>query len=327
MTSRIVFMGSPAFAVPALAALVHAADVEVVGVVSQPDRPAGRGRKLRPPPVKAYAVEQGLLITQPRKVRNGDLQRWLAERNADVAIVAAYGRILPQAVLDTPRLGCLNLHASLLPRWRGASPIQRAIAAGDAASGVCLMQMDAGLDTGAVLARIETPITTEDTAESLSERLSTDGATLLVRSLPALFSGQLTAVVQPEEGITYAPLLTKQEGKVPWHLDAERVHAHIRGMTSWPGAWSTLVQSPAETWKVFPPGMRVVESEPAAPGTLIRIKAERVTIACGDGALELHELQRPGRKRMGAGSAVRGARLQVGAQFSAVVDSSASCVQ
>jgi len=317
MGGRVVFMGSPAFAVPALAALVdEMPGVTVVGVVSQPDRPAGRGRKLRPPPVKRFAEARGLRVLQPRKVRDGALQAWIAGLEADVAVVAAYGRILPQAVLDTPRLGCVNLHASLLPRWRGASPIQRAIAAGDAAAGVCLMQMDIGLDTGAVLARVETPIGLDDTAETLSERLSTAGAGLLVEQLPALLAGQLTPTPQPELGVTFAPLLTKAEGEVRWDLPANQVHAQIRAMTTWPGAWTTLADSPGEKWKVFPPDMRWQEEDAGAPGEVMRVKGEAVTIACGRGALVISELQRPGRRRMGAGSAFRGARLGVGTQLS-----------
>ncbi len=318
---RVVFMGSPEFAVPSLEALVtRAPDVRVVGVVSQPDRPAGRGRKLTPPPVKACALAHGLDITQPVKVRNGDLQRWLAEREADVAVVAAYGRILPAAVLETPRLGCVNLHASLLPRWRGASPIQRAIAAGDAASGVCLMQMDVGLDTGAVLARVETPISLDDTAATLSARLSTDAAELLLTHLPKLHAGALSATPQPDEGVTFAPLLTKADGRVPWSAAAPAVHAHVRGMTPWPGAWTTLAGAP-ERWKVFPPGLTArARDHGELPGTVLSVQGDTVTVATGDGVLDVGELQRPGRRRMAAGDALRGARLGATARFEDAAD-------
>ncbi len=316
MPCRIVFMGSPEFAVPALATLVDAMpDVTVVGVVTQPDRPAGRGRKLQPPPVKRFAVARGLNVYQPVKVRNGELRRWLADLDADVAVVAAYGRVLPQVVLDTPRLGCVNLHASLLPRWRGASPIQRAIAAGDTDAGVCLMQMDPGLDTGAELARVVTPILASDTAESLSERLAADAAKLLMRSLPALLAGSLDAQPQPDDGVTLARLLTKRDGQIDWQRSAQQVHAQIRAMTPWPGAWTTLSDAPDETWKVFPTDMHCVGQDGAPAGTVVAIKGEQVTIACGRDALVLHELQRPGRRRMGAGSALRGARLVVGTSF------------
>ncbi|MCO4760562.1 MAG: methionyl-tRNA formyltransferase [Myxococcales bacterium] len=314
---RVVFMGSPDFAVPALEALVGMGPgVEVVGVVSQPDRPAGRGRRLRPPPVKVCAMAHGLHITQPKKVRDGTLRKWIADLDADVAVVAAYGRILPQSVLDTPRLGCVNLHASLLPRWRGASPIQRAIASQDEASGVCLMQMDVGLDTGAVLARVVTPITANDTAATLSDRLSADGAALLVDALPKLVAGELVAQPQDDDLATLAPLLTKDEGQIPWHLPAAAVHAHIRAMTTWPGAWTRLVGGSDEKWKVFPTDAQVTGAS-GVPGTVLAVQAETVVVACGEGAIALGELQRPGRRRMGAGSALRGARLAAGAQFGA----------
>ena len=310
---RVVFMGSPAFAVPALQRLTEL-PVTVVGVVSQPDRPAGRGRKMTPPPVAAEALRLGLPLYQPRKVRDGQLQRWLDELAVDVAVVAAYGRILPLAVLETPRLGCVNLHASLLPRWRGASPIQRAIASQDASTGVCLMAMDEGLDTGAVYAKVETQITQQDDAASLSERLSQLSASLLEAELVSLLEGRLSAVPQPSEGVTYAPLLTKDEGAVPWTEPASRVHAHIRAMNPWPGAWSQLVGG--ERWKFFPAGLSLDERSGAA-GELLHISAEGALIGTGEGSIWLRQLQRPGKRRMDAADALRGGHVAVGARFGA----------
>ncbi len=309
--ARVVFFGSPAFAVPCLDALLAHEAVDVVGVVCQPDRPAGRGQQLRAPPVKDAALAAAVPVLQPTRMRDGTVAAWLREQRVDLAVVTAYGRILPPAILEAPRLGAVNVHASLLPRWRGASPIQRAIAAGDTETGVCLMQMDEGLDTGAELARAVTAIGADETADGLTERLAQLGADLLAASLPALLAGQLAAVPQPSEGITYAPLLHKAEGVLDWRRPATALAAQVRAMTSWPGATTQWQQ---EAWKVFPDGMRV-ESGDGAPGELLAIEGEEALVATGDGALRVSWLQRPGRKRMGAGSALRGARAQVGERF------------
>lgn len=308
-------MGSPAFAARQLQALLTAG-VQVVGVITQPDKPAGRGKRLRPPAVKLVAQEHGLDLTQPRKVRSGALAAWVRERAPDVGVVAAYGRILGRDVLDAPRLGCVNVHASLLPRWRGASPIQHAILAGDARSGVCLMQMDEGLDTGPVLARAETPIGPEDTAASLSERLERLGAELLTEALPSIVAGELPAQPQDDDAATIAPLLDRHDGRLdPTVEGSAQLQRRGRAMHPWPGAWLPVGD---ERWKVGPLGLQVVahpDADTAPPGTLLDIEKGAdagVVVATCDGALRIGELQRPGRKRMAAGDAARGARWSVG---------------
>ncbi|HAN31649.1 MAG TPA: methionyl-tRNA formyltransferase [Myxococcales bacterium] len=309
---RVVFMGSPEFAVPALRRLCELS-VQVVGVVSQPDRPAGRGRKMTPPAVAVHARSLGLDLFQPHKVRDGQLRQWLLERNPDLAVVAAYGRVLPAAVLDAPRLGCVNLHASLLPRWRGASPIQRAIAARDEQTGVCLMSMDEGLDTGDVYARRHINIAHDDTASSLSARLSALSAELLGYCLEDLLQSRLQAHAQSSEGVTYAPLLSKSEGAVPWHQSAEMVHAHVRAMTPWPGAWSTLITS-NERWKFFAEELRT-DPRSGVAGQVLAIEPGRVLIAADSGSVWFTELQRPGKRKMAASDALRGGHVGVGECF------------
>ncbi len=310
---RVAFFGSPAFAVPCLEALVRAEGVEVVGVFSQPDRPAGRGQQLRPPPVKEAAIAHGLEVLQPTRLKDGKVAAWLREQAVDLAVVTAYGRILPQEILDAPRLGCVNVHASLLPRWRGASPIQRAIEAGDTDTGVCLMQMDIGLDTGAVLARIRITIGADETADLLAERLAAAGADLLAAQLPALLAGELRAEPQPEDGVTYAALLRKEDGRLDFARPAASLAAQVRAMTPWPGA---TFEREGETWKLFANGLTpIARVHEAVPGTVLAIDGEEAIVATGEGVLRVAELQRPGRKRMGAGSALRGARIDVGARL------------
>ncbi len=309
--ARVVFFGTPEFAVPTLRALHGREDVEVVGVLCQPDRPKGRDLALTPPPVKSAALELGLPVTQPTRLKDGAVAAWLRATQVDLAVVIAYGRILPPDVLAAPRLGCVNLHASLLPRWRGAAPIQRAIQAGDARTGVSLMQMDAGLDTGPELARMETAVATDDTAATLAVRLADLSAALLMDQLTALLAEALIPVAQPDVGITWAPPLQKHEGMLDLSAPARQLRDLLRAMTPWPGG---QLQVGAEVWKVFAEGTAVVEAE-AAPGTLLAIDGEHCVLATGAGGLLLTELQRPGRRRMGAGSALRGARIEVGSRL------------
>ncbi len=309
MSGRIAFAGSPDFAVAMLSALLDSG-ADVVGVVTQPDKPAGRGKKLRPPPVKVRALQAGLPVFQPERIRGGVLRRWLEDNRVDLAIVAAYGKILTRPMLAAPRLGCVNVHASLLPRWRGASPIQRAIAAGDPASGVCLMQMDVGLDTGPVLARAEVAITPDDNATTLHDKLAAAGARLLADNLDALLSGALAAVAQPEQGVTYAHLLTKADGLIDWQQPAARVHDHIRAMTPWPGPFTSIG---GERWKVF--GSSVAAIGGGRPGEIVAVGGSEIVVACGSGAVRIAELQRPGKRRMEAATSLRGARLGVGTRL------------
>lgn len=294
---RVVFMGTPDFSVPVLEALVEAGH-EVAAVYCQPPRPAGRGKKDRPTPVQARAEELGLEVRHPERLKGAEEQAAFDALKADVAVVVAYGLILPQAVLDMPTHGCLNIHASLLPRWRGAAPIQRAIMAGDAETGVCIMQMEAGLDTGPVLLRQATPIRAEDTTGSLHDRLSAMGAALIVEALAGL--GELVPEPQPEEGVTYADKIDKAEARVDWAAPAVEVDRKIRGLSPFPGAWCDAG------------GVRLkllnsrVEDVTGAPGEVI---GAPLTVACGEGGVRILLAQRPGKGPMEAAELQRGFEL------------------
>ncbi|MGA0542021.1 methionyl-tRNA formyltransferase [Neotabrizicola sp. VNH66] len=292
---KIVFMGTPEFSVPVLEAL--AARHEVVCVYAQPPRPAGRGKALRKTPVHQRAEELGLTVRTPLRLRDAAEQAAFAGLGADVAVVVAYGLILPQPVLDAPRHGCLNIHASLLPRWRGAAPIHRAIMAGDAETGVCIMQMEAGLDTGPVLLREATPIGPEETTASLHDRLSAMGAGLIITALDRLET--LVPEVQPEQGVTYAAKIDKAEARVDFTRPAAEVDRLIRGLSPFPGAF---VQVGAERVKLL--GARLAEGA-GAPGQVLG----GFTIACGEGAVEITLAQREGKRPMPAAEVLRGLEL------------------
>lgn len=305
---RAAFFGSPAFAVPCLDALCDVA--EVACVYSQPDRPAGRGMKLTPPAVKVRALELGLPVEQPTKVRTAAFAESLRDLALDVAVVVAYGRILPRSVLEAPRLGCVNVHASVLPRWRGAAPIQWAIVAGDAVTGVTLMQMDEGMDTGPMLATMETPIAPDETAATLTERLSTLGATLLKRELPRYVAGALTPIGQDDALATKASLLTKEHGRMDFHKPAQAAHDHVRGMSPWPGAFTTHGD---RRIKVHETHVVAPEGSLGRPGEILRADAGGIHVACGAGVIALDVIQEPGRKRLAAAQVVAGRSLPVGA--------------
>jgi methionyl-tRNA formyltransferase len=290
---RIVFMGTPDFAVPVLMALI-AAGHEVVAVYSQPPRPAGRGKKDRPSPVQVCAEAHGLAVRCPVSLRAQDVQAEFTALAADVAVVVAYGLILPHAVLDAPRMGCLNVHASLLPRWRGAAPIHRAIMAGDAETGVCIMQMEAGLDTGPVLLRRAVAIGAEETTGDLHDRLAALGADLIVPALAELDA--LVPAPQPDVGVTYAAKIDKAEARVDWSRPAPEVDRKIRGLSPHPGAWCMIG---AERVRLL--RSRVVAGA-GEPGTALG----GFTIACGEGAVEITEVQREGKRSMPAAEALRG---------------------
>lgn len=293
---RLIFMGTPDFSVPALHALLDAGH-EVVAVYTQPPRPAGRGKALRRSPVHEAAEAAGIEVRTPARVRRDTAEHEaFAALNADAAVVAAYGLILPKAMLDAPRLGCLNIHASLLPRWRGASPIQSAIVAGDTRSGVSIMQMDEGLDTGAVLLEEATPISPTDTASTLHDRLSEIGGRLVVRTL----AEQPKPVPQPEDGVTYAERLTRDHGRIDWTRSAIGIDQQIRGLTPWPGAFTTLDDVVLKIGAATP---LPAESHSAIPGTTLD---GSLTIACGTGALHIDRLQKPGRSMMSASDFLRG---------------------
>ncbi|MCP1212190.1 methionyl-tRNA formyltransferase [Acetobacter okinawensis] len=321
---RLVFMGTPDFAVPALKAL-HAAGHEIVAVYSQPPRPAGRGKALRASPVQQAAQELGLPVHHPLSLRNNP-EAWqaFAALKADAAIVAAYGLILPQVMLDAPRLGCLNIHASLLPRWRGASPIQSAILAGDTQSGVTIMQMEAGLDTGPMLLREAVPITAQTTATTLHDALSALGGSMVLRVLAdfppqtpdaadhqaRLNAGRPARQTQPENGATYAPRLTREDGRIDWTHDAAAIDRQIRALTPWPGTFTTLADG-----TVIKIGASVIAADTSLcppntpPGTVLD---ERLSVACGQGVIRLTSLQRPGRGMMEADAFLRGQALPAG---------------
>ncbi|HAW48018.1 MAG TPA: methionyl-tRNA formyltransferase [Roseovarius sp.] len=297
---RVIFMGTPGFSVPVLDALV-AAGHEVAAVYCQPPRPAGRGKKARPSPVQARADALGLPVRHPASLKGANEQAEFAALGADVAVVVAYGLILPQAVLDAPHFGCLNIHASLLPRWRGAAPIQRAIMAGDAETGVCIMRMEAGLDTGPVLLRERLAIGSQETAGGLHDRLSALGARLIVEALGRLDG--LEPEPQPEDGITYAAKIDKAEARVDWSRPAEEVDRLIRGLSPFPGAWCMAGD---ERVKLL--GSCLAEGQ-GAPGEVLD---DAATVACGRGAVRLLRLQRAGRAAQDAGEFLRGMALAPG---------------
>lgn len=294
---RVVFAGTPDFAASSLAAVLDS-EHEVVAVYTQPDRPAGRGRKLTPSPVKQLAQEHGLPVVQPASLKDADDQAELAALNADVMVVVAYGLLLPQAVLDTPRLGCINVHASLLPRWRGAAPIQRAIETGDSVSGVTIMQMDAGLDTGAMLYEVRTPITSRTTGGDLHDRLAIQGANALIHVLDNLDNGSLEATPQPEEGVTYAAKLSKAEAELDFSQPAEQLARKIRAFNPWPVAWCTLGN---DRLRLLMASVEQGEQPPSPPGTLLEHGDDHLRIACGEQGQEVlcvSRAQLPGGKAM-----------------------------
>ena len=294
----LIFMGSPEFSIPALQALLDAGH-RVKCVYAQPPRPANRGHKETPCPVHAFALEKGLAVRTPKSLKDPAEQAAFAALKADAAVVVAYGLILPQAVLDAPRLGCLNIHASLLPRWRGAAPIQRAIQAGDHETGVTIMQMDAGLDTGPMLLDGRLPITDTTTAGGLHDDLSALGAKLIVMALDGLQAGTLQATPQPDDGVTYAAKLDKAEGRLDWTKPAAELARTVRAFDPWPGTW---FEAGKERIKVLA-AEAVANSSEAAPGTVLD---DRATIKCGEGALRPTRLQRPGKGAMEAADFLRG---------------------
>jgi len=301
---RLAFMGSPDFAVPALDALVEAGH-EIVAVYAQPPRPAGRGKKDRPTAVHARADALGLPVRTPKSLRDPEEQAAFAALNLDIAVVAAYGLILPRPILDAPRLGCLNIHPSLLPRWRGAAPIQRALMAGDAETGMCIMRMEEGLDTGPVLIRERTPIGPGETAADLHDRLAIRGATLLCDALASLQAGTAREVLQPDHGVLYAPKIDKAEARIDWTRPAADLDPHIRGLSPFPGAW----------FEAGGERIKLLLAEPLPQGGPSGTVLTPDTIACGSGSLRLLRLQRAGKPAMDSADFLRGFPLEVGARL------------
>jgi methionyl-tRNA formyltransferase len=318
---RVVFAGTPEFARVALERL-QSAGFEIPLVLTQPDRPAGRGMKLQASPVKQFALDHGIAVAQPRSLRLdgkfpdeavGAREALLAAK-ADAMVVAAYGLILPQWVLDTPRLGCLNIHASLLPRWRGAAPIHRAIEAGDAQTGVTIMQMDAGLDTGDMLLTESLPITGADTTGSLHDRLADLGGRLVVEALELAACGGLRPVVQPSEGVTYAAKIDKAEATIDWRQPAAVIERRARAFSPAPGLTTTLGSEAVKVWHVAVDGA----DGAAVPGKILSAGADGIRVATGEGVLILLELQRAGGKRLPAREFLQGFALAPGQVFGAV---------
>lgn len=302
---RLIFAGTPEFAAQALAAII-AAGHEVALVLTQPDRPAGRGMALQPSAVKKVALEHGIEVFQPLTLKDGEAQAKISAVGAEVMVVAAYGLILPQAVLDMPRFGCLNIHGSLLPRWRGAAPIQRALLAGDTETGVCIMQMEAGLDTGPVLLRGAFPIEASDTTASLHDRLAELGARLCVEALGKL---PLPAEPQPSVGVTYAHKIEKAEALIDWSKSAAELDRHIRAFNPFPGAQASFGGQTVKLWLATP----VAGNGPA--GSVLAVDKKQVVIACGEGALAVSELQKAGGKRLPVQQFLAGHPLKVGDRF------------
>lgn len=301
---RLAFMGTPAFAAASLAELI-AAGHDIAAVYTREPKPSGRGRRLTPSPVQEIAEAQGIEVRRPKGFKSGDAKTAFAALNVDAAIVVAYGVILPKEILDAPHLGCFNLHASLLPRWRGAAPIQRAIMAGDKITGVQVMRMEEGLDTGPILLSETVEIRSDDTAASLHDRLSIVGAHLLPRFLSALERGALVETPQATTGVTYAGKVSPAETKIDWSLPAHAVDRHIRGLSPFPGAW---VEAKGERIKVLM--SRAVAGE-GAPGEILDT-ADRLVVACASGAVELLKVQRAGKGVQDASAFLRGFPLQKG---------------
>ncbi|MEW8535368.1 MAG: methionyl-tRNA formyltransferase [Candidatus Thiodiazotropha endolucinida] len=292
---KIVFAGTPAFAATALEALLTTHH-RVVAVYTQPDRPAGRGRKVQLSPVKEMALAKGIEVRQPQTLKDENAQHELAGLNADLMVVVAYGLLLPQAVLDIPRLGCINIHASLLPRWRGAAPIQRALLAGDKESGVTIMQMEAGLDTGPMLYTLRSPIRDDDTGGTLHDRLALLGAQALVTCLPDLAGGRLQAEIQDEHLANYAGKLEKQEGLIDWSRPAAEIDRKVRAFNPWPVAQCRYDDRIMRIWQAQP----LNEGCAAKPGEVLRSGKPGIDVATGDGVLRISQLQMPGKRAMSA---------------------------
>lgn len=311
---RIIFMGTPEFACPTLKKLIERGE-EVIAAVTQPDRPKGRGQKLLPPPVKVLAEEHGIPVLQPVKVRAPEAIGQIRALNPDLIVVVAFGQILPQSLLDIPRHGCINIHASLLPRYRGAAPLNWCLINGETETGITTMQMDAGLDTGDMLVKRAIPIDPDEDAQSLHDRLSQLGGETIDETLDLLQAGKLVREKQDDSLTCYAPMLKKEDGLIDWTREAARIKNQVRGLTPWPGAYTLLE---GKTLKI---GRVSVEEESGAPGEILRAGKDGIVVACGAGSLRIGELQLEGRKRLGAAEFLAGCRLEPGTRLGAAAES------
>ena len=306
---KIIFMGTPEFAAAALDALC-ADGRDVILAVSQPDRQKGRGRKVIPTPVRACAEKWNVPVFQPARIREPEAVEKIRALAPDLIVVAAFGQILPQELLDIPRLGCINIHASLLPRLRGAAPIQWSIIRGDEESGITLMQMDAGLDTGDILFQEKVEISPQETGESLYDKLAKLGGEMIVRHLPEIEAGEIRPVAQDDARSSYAPMLRKEMGEIDWSMSAEEIERRMRGMLPWPGAYTTLGGHVLKVWRAEAAGSDAAAS--ALAGTVLSTDKRSICVACGEGTLLLLEVQAEGKKRMGADAFLRGTKVPAG---------------
>ncbi|MCL5097269.1 MAG: methionyl-tRNA formyltransferase [Candidatus Omnitrophica bacterium] len=310
-TLRIVFLGTAELACPILEAIAGATDFQIVGVVTQPDRPKGRDLHLLPPPVKELAMRLGLPVFQPDRLRSEGAVQAFAQWHPDLILVTAYGQILPPSVLALPAFGCLNVHASLLPKYRGAAPIQWALLNDEAETGVTIMKMDEGLDTGPILSQQATPISPADDAQTLHDRLAQFGARLLLSTLPDYLAGKIAARPQPAEGVTHAPKIHKENGRLDWRLPARVLWNQVRALTPWPGAFTYQAAQPQpqllKIWQT-----EIAESLSGAPGEVLRADSGGLIVACGRNALRILELQREGKRRLNARTFLAGSDLQPG---------------
>jgi len=305
---RIIFMGTPDFACPTLTKLIERGE-DVIAVVTQPDRPKGRGQKLVPPPVKAIAEEHGIPVLQPLKVRAPEVIARIRELNPDLIVVVAFGQILPQSLLDIPKHGCINIHASLLPRYRGAAPLNWCLINGETETGITTMQMDAGLDTGDMLVKRAIPIGPDEDAQSLHDRLSLLGAETIDETLDRLLAGTLPREKQDDSLTCYAPMLKKEDGLIDWNREPQQIKNLVRGFTPWPGAYTSLDGKSLKLYKVS-----VTEGN-GKPGEVITAGKDGIIVACGSGSLRIEELQLEGRKRLSASEFLAGCRLEPGSRL------------
>ena len=305
---KVVFMGTPDFAVETLKAIYEAGH-EVILAVSQPDKPKGRSGKLQPTPVKEYAIEHDIPVYQPVKIRAEESVEYLRQFEADVFVVAAFGQILPKVILDMPRLGCVNVHGSLLPKYRGAAPIQWAVINGEKVTGNTTMLMGPGLDDGDMLLKSEVELAADETGGSLFDKLAIDGGKLAVKTIEALDKGEITPISQDESQATHVGMIKKEMGLVDWTKSAEEIERLIRGLNPWPSAFSFIDGKQLKLWKA------TVVDKTGEPGTVISVDKNVFTIACGQKSLEINELQLEGKKRMAAGDFLRGYKLEVGSRL------------